>query len=181
MGKGSNPAMAETEEKTLEQLVAKVGRYPADAFEFVRDGLGYAVHRVHGPESPAQVAVMKYLVRKQKDLNELREQYDRGELSESVRKAIEEAGGFDGLNRHVSGAELCWGLREYALKRWGRLARTTLETWNVRETYDFGRIVFAMIDFDFMQKQPNDSVEDFRNVFDFREAFDDGYEFSFED
>jgi uncharacterized repeat protein (TIGR04138 family) len=32
-----------------------------------------------------------------------------------------------------------------------------------------------MVESGYMQKQPHDTIDDFRNVFDFREAFDDAY------
>ena len=51
------------------------------------------------------------------------------------------------------------------------LARTVLARWNIRRTYDFGRIVFAMVDNGLMQKTEEDSIEDFRDVFDFKHAF----------
>jgi len=172
--------MNEPGEKTLQQLVSHVGRYPESAYHFVREGLSYAVQRVHGPESPAQITVMRYLLRNGLDLAELRELFANGSLSAPVVAAINEAGGIDRLNRHVSGQDLCWGLRDYALQRWGRLARSVLAAWDVLETFDFGRIVFAMIDFDFMQKQPSDTIDDFRDVFDFAEAFDGCYQISFE-
>lgn len=78
-------------------------------------------------------------------------------------------------SRHVSGPQLCEGLREYALGQWGLLARTVLRQWNVTSTADFGRIVFALIEAGQMQKTDDDSLEDFRNVFDFRKAFESGY------
>ena len=34
-------------------------------------------------------------------------------------------------NRHVSGQELCEGLRELALLQWGLLARTVLQRWGI--------------------------------------------------
>jgi uncharacterized repeat protein (TIGR04138 family) len=172
--------MAESSEKTLQHLAAEHGRYPEAAYHFVREGLGYAVHRVHGPESPAQVTVMRYLLRHGLDLSDLREMYDNGALSTTVVAAIADAGGFERLNRHVSGQDLSWGLRDYAQQRWGRLARCVLASWGVAETIDFGQIVFAMIASDFMQKQPTDSLEDFRGVFDFAEAFDGCYQITFE-
>ena len=52
------------------------------------------------------------------------------------------------------------------------LARVVLESWNIKSTADFGRIVFGFIDLDMMRKQPEDRVEDFDEVYDFREAFD---------
>ena len=79
------------------------------------------------------------------------------------------------VSRHVSGAQLCDGLREFALLEWGMLARTVLERWNIRRTIDFGRIVFALVDNGWMSKTDDDDVEDFRDVFDFKTAFDTKY------
>ena len=98
-----------------------------------------------------------------------------GDLPESLVKVIDAAGGCENLNRHVSGRELCWALREYALKRWGILARTVLESWKIRSTADFGRIVFGFIDFDMMRKQEDDSLDDFRDVYAFDEVFDESF------
>jgi uncharacterized repeat protein (TIGR04138 family) len=76
------------------------------------------------------------------------------------------------VSRHVSGRDLCQGLREFALKQWGLMARTVLTRWNVTCTMDFGRIVFAMVEHDLLQKTETDRVEDFRNVYDFAIAFE---------
>ena len=78
-------------------------------------------------------------------------------------------------SRHVAGRDLCEGLREYALMKWGLMARTVLARWNIRKTYDFGRIVFALVDNGWMQKTDDDSIDDFRNVFEFATAFEAGY------
>jgi uncharacterized repeat protein (TIGR04138 family) len=78
-------------------------------------------------------------------------------------------------SRHVTGQQLCEGLREYALTQWGLMARTVLWRWGIGSTLDFGRIVFALIEVGQMQRTPDDSIEDFRNVFEFRTAFDSGY------
>ena len=75
------------------------------------------------------------------------------------------------LDRHVTGQQLCMGLREYAIQRYGLLARTVLECWRVQRTEDFGRMVFAMIDAGLLKQQADDSLEDFSSVYDFREAF----------
>lgn len=78
-------------------------------------------------------------------------------------------------NRHVTGQDLCDGLREVALNEWGRLARAVLRRWNVTSTLDFGRIVFALVDAGLMQKTDEDTLEDFRSVYDFRAAFEVEY------
>lgn len=74
-------------------------------------------------------------------------------------------------NRHISGKQLCLGLRTYALQRYGLLARTVLHRWNIKGTEDFGKIVFAMVDAGLMRKTDEDTPEEFEGVFDFHEAF----------
>lgn len=78
-------------------------------------------------------------------------------------------------NRHVTGQQLCLGLREYALGQWGFLAGAVLERWNITATVDFGRIVFHLIELGQMQKTDDDTLDDFRNVYDFRAAFEAEY------
>lgn len=127
------PTQQQPSAKTLQQLVEEVGLYPAEAYQFVQEGLSHTVNRIYGKPGDAK------------------------------------------LNRHVSGQQLCEGLRDLAISHWGRLARTVLRRWNVTGTYDFGRIVFAMIDAGQMQKSEEDTPEDFRNVFDFKTALESDY------
>ena len=75
------------------------------------------------------------------------------------------------VDRHISGQQLCRGLRDVAIQQYGLLAPVVLKHWHVRRTDDFGRIVFAMINEGLMSKTPDDSLEDFRMVYDFEEAF----------
>ncbi len=161
--------------KTLADLVAHVGRFPEDAFMFIRDGLSYASDEIHGAETESHRLLQHYLSQQDLDWNDLIAKYHTGELPEPVVDAIDAAGGCEKLNRHVSGRELCWSLRNYALKRWGILARTVLESWGVRSTMDFGRIVFGFIDLDMMRKQDGDTLEDFADVYDFVEAFEEPF------
>ncbi len=74
-------------------------------------------------------------------------------------------------SRHVSGEQLCLGLRDLALDEYGLLARTVLKRWNIHSCADFGRIVFAMVDAKMMQKTDDDTIADFEEVYDFAEAF----------
>jgi uncharacterized repeat protein (TIGR04138 family) len=77
--------------------------------------------------------------------------------------------------KHVSGQQLSEGLREFALARWGMMAGIVLRRWNITSTMDFGRIVFSLVDGGHMSATEDDNVEDFRNVFDFKAAFDASY------
>ena len=78
-------------------------------------------------------------------------------------------------SRHVSGQQLCEGLRHYALLEWGLLARTVLQRWNITRTEDFGKIVFTLIESGEMAKTEDDTQEDFRHVFDFATGFESNY------
>lgn len=73
--------------------------------------------------------------------------------------------------RHVSGQQLCMGMKEFAIQRYGMLAGTVLERWGIRKTDDFGAIVYAMIERGDLKASPNDNPEDFKGVFDFAEVF----------
>lgn len=73
--------------------------------------------------------------------------------------------------RHVSGQELAEGLRDYALDQFGPMARTVLEYWGIRQTLDFGRIVFQLIEAELLKKTEEDTLEDFEDLYAFDEAF----------
>jgi uncharacterized repeat protein (TIGR04138 family) len=51
------------------------------------------------------------------------------------------------------------------------MAKTVLEHWGLKETGDFGNMVFNMIKVGLLSKTEEDSIEDFRDVFDFQETF----------
>lgn len=74
--------------------------------------------------------------------------------------------------RHVSGRQLCAGLRDYAIKKYGLLARNVLEHWKIHKTEDFGKIVFAMVDAGLMSRTDHDTMADFEGVYSFDEAFE---------
>ncbi len=74
-------------------------------------------------------------------------------------------------SRHVDGTQLCLGLREYAINRYGLLAKSVLNKWGIYETRDFGNIIFALVEANLMRTTDEDCIEDFDNVFDFDEEF----------
>ena len=75
-----------------------------------------------------------------------------------------------GPKRHVSGQELCEAARQFALKQYGYMAQTVLNSWGIRATGDIGEIVFNLIRIGQMRKTANDRREDFDDVFDFDTA-----------
>jgi uncharacterized repeat protein (TIGR04138 family) len=76
-----------------------------------------------------------------------------------------------GPKRHVSGRELLDGLRRYALQEFGPLSQTVLATWGVKDTTDFGEIVFNLVESGVLGKTDNDTRADFADAYDFDEAF----------
>jgi uncharacterized repeat protein (TIGR04138 family) len=73
--------------------------------------------------------------------------------------------------RHVSGQELLDGMREYALKEFGPVARRVLSEWGINECIDFGHIVFNLVEEGLLGKTDEDSIKEFMNGYDFHEAF----------
>ena len=71
----------------------------------------------------------------------------------------------------IAGRDLLEALRESAIKKFGKRAKATLANWKIFRTEDIGEIVFEMCDAGLMATQPGDSREDFKNGFDFDEAF----------
>ncbi len=94
-------------------------------------------------------------------------------LFESLPHAMKLAGKeeAEGTARHVTGQEVLEGMRAYAAQLFGPLAASVWRSWGVRETLDWGRIVFLLVDNGLLNRQESDSVEDFRAGFDFEEVF----------
>ena len=73
--------------------------------------------------------------------------------------------------RHVSGPELLEGVRNYALKEFGPMVTTVFGHWGIKSTEDVGHMVFNLIAAGIFGKTEQDSIEDFKNVYDFEETF----------
>lgn len=152
------------------ETVDFAGCYPPEAYICIKDALNVTVEKIHGPMSNEQQTVYSYMAREGIDLGEVIDRFEKGQVNRSVARAIEKVGDYKNLSRHISGRELCWGVRDFAWQQWGLLADVVLDRWNIRETADIGKIVFNMIEHDLMQKQPTDRMEDFVNVYEFEET-----------
>ena len=86
------------------------------------------------------------------------------------KKGIEEP-------RHVDGQSLCEALRQYALKKWGRLTMLVLNSWGVKTTRDFGELVYLMVENKWISAQPADSIDDFNDIYDFKKVFKEQFRF----
>ena len=73
--------------------------------------------------------------------------------------------------RHVSGPELLEGVRQYALKEFGPMVVTVFDSWGIHSTEDIGHMVFNLIGAGIFGKTDEDSIDDFKAVYDFQDAF----------
>jgi uncharacterized repeat protein (TIGR04138 family) len=73
--------------------------------------------------------------------------------------------------RHVSGPKLLEGVRQYALREFGPMVLTVFDSWGIRCCEDVGNMVFNLIGAGIFGKTDEDSIEDFKSVYDFQDAF----------
>ncbi len=66
---------------------------------------------------------------------------------------------------------LLGGVRQYALKEFGPLVMTVFDNWGIHSCEDIGNMVFNLIGAGIFGKTEEDSIEDFKNVYDFEEAY----------
>jgi uncharacterized repeat protein (TIGR04138 family) len=99
----------------------------------------------------------------------------RPEAYRFVLEALEKA--ISGLDepRHVSGEILLESIKELGRDRFGIMATDVFGAWGVRSTLDFGRCVFHLVDAGVLDKRDEDSLRDFIDKFDFRQAFEEDY------
>lgn len=81
-----------------------------------------------------------------------------------------------GRQGHVSGRELLEGLKDLAKERFGPTAKMVLEHWGLAKTDDVGEIVFNLVEAKVLGKTDEDSREDFRDVYDFGDVFERGFD-----
>lgn len=78
--------------------------------------------------------------------------------------------------KHVTGEELLGGIRELLLDKFGPMTLSVLKHWGIKETKDFGNIVFNLVEKKVLSKTEEDSLESFKNGYDFKEAFGEEYQ-----
>jgi uncharacterized repeat protein (TIGR04138 family) len=79
---------------------------------------------------------------------------------------------------HITGKQLCLGLAEFACEKWGRMAKIVLNQLGVKSTLDFGAIVYLMVEHKWMYARPQDSIDEFKDVYDFENVFEKNFQFS---
>lgn len=129
-----------------ERVRDKASGYPPQAFAFVHEGLQHTVEMIRAAREEQAKA--------------------RGGSG-----SISQRSDTDDEDRHITGQEFCFGLRDFAIRQFGMMARTVLASWRIRSTDDIGRIVFILVGCRVLRKSETDCPEDFCGVFDFDDAF----------
>lgn len=122
------------------------------------------------PELAFRDGVMDRILLKEKRFHEQAYLFLLGALEFAQNRLTE--------RRHISGRELAEACRDFAMDRFGVMARPVLEHWGVRCTEDFGDVVFTMVELGLLVTAPGDSREDFAQIYDFDDAFDRSYPWS---
>lgn len=173
----------------LARVLRKDPRYAPDAYFFVREALGYAADSLElrqcncrgnsGGESSAELTSGKL-----NSADELAALGDCGHSPQGLAQFAHESSanrdgnreGVDGEDAvraqcHVTGQQLCEGIRQYALAQFGLMSKVVLNSWGVYSTSDFGEIVYNLIKVGVLKKSPRDRRAHFDAVYDFDEAF----------
>lgn len=136
--------------RILLQLLNHESKFSLEAFLFVREGLAYAADQLALERCSQTVPATA--------------------ACEKVRPA----------RKHVSGQQLCEGIRQYALNQFGYMSKTVLNSWGIHSTSDIGDVVYKMINAGIMKKSSKDRRSHFDDVFDFDAAFESQYDFATE-
>lgn len=125
------------------RVIARDSRYSLEAYAFVLESLHLARNR---------------------KLRTIRRNARRRGTETTARGAVTASG-------HVSGRQVCHAARRLALRQYGMLAIPVLERWGLRSTSDIGEIIYNLIAAGDLDKTPEDSREDFNDVYDFETVF----------
>jgi uncharacterized repeat protein (TIGR04138 family) len=152
----------------LAELLRRDKRYHFDAYVFVFDALRFGQERLGLGDPPSFGVDSEIDSEIDSELEAALEdsELDGSELDDSELDD-------DEVERHVTGQELCFAIQQYAVDRFGLLARSVLAHWGIHRTGDFGEIVFNLIGIGQMRKTDSDRREDFDDVYDFAEAFNE--------
>jgi uncharacterized repeat protein (TIGR04138 family) len=101
-------------------------------------------------------------------------------VHEGLGRAVKKNYGDEAENQgphHVTGKQLCLGLADLAADKWGYLARVVLNQLGIKSTWDFGSIVYLLVEHKWMYARPQDSIDEFKDVYDFQEVFEKNFQF----
>ncbi len=168
----------ESDLQLLLQIIEKEKKYSLDAYLFVREGLAYAADHLELDCCAKSVCEghVDYKIAESicSETEGGESQFGVGDSQNSERETLRR----DSIRKHVSGQQLCDGIRQYALAQFGYMSKTVLNSWGIFTTSDIGAIVYKMINAGIMKKSSKDRRSHFDNVFEFDEAFEASFDFA---
>ncbi len=148
------------------KLLQEDDRYSVEAYSFVRDALSFGQHVLgYGDANTSGEA-------------EAVDEEDDDEANPFLAE-LEESSDEDDeprVEQHLTGQQLCEAIRQYALEQYGYMSKVVLNSWGIRNTGDFGEIVYNLIRIGMMKKSDSDRRADFDDCYDFDEAFQQRYQ-----
>ena len=78
-------------------------------------------------------------------------------------------------SKHISGEQLLQGIGEIALLDFGYMTQAVFNCWGITKTQDWGEIVYNMILRNLLSESDTDCKVDFKDVYDFVDAFDKAF------
>lgn len=83
----------------------------------------------------------------------------------------------DKTRRHLTGREVCEGLRQLALQQFGFMALDVWRSWGINQTRDWGTIVFNLCARELLSRTDEDKIEDFENVYNLEAGLKQAFKF----
>ncbi|MBF0490115.1 MAG: hypothetical protein HQL15_05780 [Candidatus Omnitrophica bacterium] len=78
-------------------------------------------------------------------------------------------------SRHITGHQFLDGIKALLMKNFGPMTIPVLDRWGIKNTEDFGNIIFNLEQYKIIARDKDDQYETFKDVYDFKEVFDAGY------
>jgi uncharacterized repeat protein (TIGR04138 family) len=98
-----------------------------------------------------------------------------GDAYEFVMEALNFAQKKFKKEKHINGMQFLEGIKALLLKKFGPMTIPILDYWGVKNTEDFGNIVYNLEKYKVIAKDEDDQYETFKDVYDFQKVFDEGY------
>ena len=95
-------------------------------------------------------------------------------LDDSMRLAGKQEA--EGPERHLTGQEVLAGMGALARRAFGPMAGAVWRMWGIQSSLDWGHVVFLLVEANMLASRPEDSLDDFRDGFDFDVEFADEFE-----
>ncbi len=65
---------------------------------------------------------------------------------------------------HIPASELAQSVAELAIMKYGPMAKSVLEHWGIRTSFDVGTVVYNLIELGILAKDEEDSLDDFAQL-----------------